>query len=119
MSERDPEDTGGKGRDGRYQPGQSGNPAGRPRGARSKLGEDFLAALYRDFAEHGAAVIAQVRQENPAAYLRIIAALMPKEVHVSEGGAFDDVTDAELRALIELATDALAQSLAKPGGHLQ
>ena len=41
-----------------FRPGQSGNPKGRPVGARSKLGEAFLEALQDDFATHGAAVIA-------------------------------------------------------------
>ena len=34
-----------------FVPGQSGNPAGRPKGARSKLGETFLKALAEDFDE--------------------------------------------------------------------
>ena len=29
-----------------FKPGQSGNPRGRPRGARNRLGEEFLAELY-------------------------------------------------------------------------
>jgi len=29
-----------------YKPGQSGNPNGRPKGSRNKLGEAFIAALH-------------------------------------------------------------------------
>jgi hypothetical protein len=32
-----------------FEPGQSGNPAGRPKGARNKLSEVFLQALAEDF----------------------------------------------------------------------
>src|SRR5215510_7196434 len=35
-----------------WQPGQSGNPAGRLRGSRNKLSEEVICALLRDFREH-------------------------------------------------------------------
>jgi hypothetical protein len=54
-----------------FKPGQSGNPRGRPNGARSKLGEDFVNELYENFAVHGAAAIERLCEEDPAAYLRI------------------------------------------------
>ena len=41
----EPENTGPKQADTWFKPGQSGNPAGRPKGARSRLQENFLAAL--------------------------------------------------------------------------
>lgn len=63
-----------------FKPGQSGNPAGRPKGSRNKLGEDFIAALYEDFSKHGAAVIEAVRLEKPDAYLKVVASLMPVEI---------------------------------------
>ena len=33
----------------RFQPGQSGNPTGRPKGARNKHSENFVNAFARDF----------------------------------------------------------------------
>ena len=47
----DPEDTGQK-LDTRFKPGRSGNPGGRPKGSRNKLGEAFVQALADDFSEH-------------------------------------------------------------------
>ena len=66
-----------------FKPGQSGNPAGRPKGARQKLGEDFLNALRDDFEANGPAVIQAVRSEKPDQYLKVIASILPKEIELS------------------------------------
>src|SRR6516164_954862 len=59
-----------------WQPGQSGNPAGRVRGSRNKLSEEVICALLRDFREHGQKAIAKVRRTQPAAYLKVLALLI-------------------------------------------
>jgi hypothetical protein len=82
-----------------WKPGQSGNPAGRPRGSRSKLGEEFLTKLYHNFLEHGESVIDQVRKTRPAIYLKIIAATLPKELHFKNESALDGMTDEQLDAI--------------------
>jgi hypothetical protein len=38
-------------------PGEIRNPAGRPKGSRNKLGEDFVADLYADWQLHGRKVM--------------------------------------------------------------
>jgi hypothetical protein len=58
-----------------WQPGQSGNPKGRPIGSRNKLNEKFILALHDDFVEHGSKVIAKVREEKPDIYLKVIASI--------------------------------------------
>lgn len=68
----------------RFQPGQSGNPAGRPKGARHKLGEAFLLALQQSFEEGGAEAIAVVRVEKPDQYLKVVASILPKELELSD-----------------------------------
>jgi hypothetical protein len=76
-----PEKTGQQ-QDCRFRPGRSGNPAGRPKGARSRLGEQFIQALADDFDEHGDAVIEVVRTKDPVAYIKVIKDTLPREVLV-------------------------------------
>jgi hypothetical protein len=54
-----------------------------------------------------APVSTRVRTERPLDYLRIIAALVPKQVEVSQG-PFDGVSDSELAALVRAALLAQA-----------
>jgi hypothetical protein len=73
-----------------FNPGQSGNPKGRPKGARNRLGTQFLEALEADFNKHGAKAIALVREKKPEVYIRVVADLLPKEanINVEAGEAF-------------------------------
>lgn len=59
-----------------FKPGQGG----RPKGSRNKLGENFLKALSADFEAHGEEAIAETREKDPAAYVRVVAGLLPKEM---------------------------------------
>lgn len=92
----DPENTGAIKDDlGRFLPGVSGNPAGKPKGARTKLGEQFLSALQEDFEAHGVEAIQTVRAERPQDYIKVIASLMPKDLNLNINN-LDDATDDEL-----------------------
>lgn len=61
-----------------FKPGESGNPAGRPIGARNRFAQSFVEAFARDFAEHGAEVIEQVRKDDASTYLRTACAILPR-----------------------------------------
>ena len=51
------------------------------------MGEDFIAAVHDDWVQHGAAVLAKVRESSPAAYLRVLASLIPQRLAI--GGDTD------------------------------
>jgi hypothetical protein len=52
---------------------------GRPKGARDRHSRNFLNCFADDFEKFGPAVIERVRLEQPAAYLKIAADLLPRE----------------------------------------
>lgn len=70
-----------------WKPGQSGNPAGRPKGARSILTESFCQAVLDDFEENGPEAIRVMRAEKPNEYAKMIASILTKEVEHT-GDAF-------------------------------
>lgn len=72
---------------------------GRPKGARNKLGEEFLEALFADFQAHGAQTIERVRTEKPDAYLKVIASILPRNLNVAINETAD-LSDDELRMRI-------------------
>ena len=80
-----------------WKKGESGNPAGRPKGIKNKLSEDFVKALSDDFAEHGISVIETVRVDAPTHYLKICASMVPKDYHLTSNiSDYENLSEEEL-----------------------
>jgi hypothetical protein len=97
-----------------WQRGVSGNPAGRPRGSRNALSEEVICALLRDFRQHGQKAVAKVRRTQPAAYLKILALLVPREHRLEHSNPIKDLTDEQLEAMIEYIETSLAAQAGGP-----
>jgi hypothetical protein len=75
---------------------------------RRSFNKDFLLALAADFKKHGAAAIEKVREQQPAAYMKICALLVPKEMRLEHSGGVKDLTDEELeQAIAAINTESL------------
>jgi 2-oxoglutarate dehydrogenase complex dehydrogenase (E1) component-like enzyme len=108
--------------DGKFAPGWSGNPGGSVEATRRSFNKDFLLALAADFKKHGASAIEKVRKQQPAAYMKICALLVPREMKVEHSNAIKDLTDEQLDAMIEhlkASLEAQAQSAKVIEGHAE
>jgi hypothetical protein len=86
---------------------------GRPKGARNRLSEEFLAELYDAFVANGRAAIERVAEEDPAAFLRIIVSVLPKEHKIDrspDAGPLSDLNEDELEALLYAVRNAVAKA---------
>lgn len=87
-----------------FRPGQSGNPGGRPVGARNRLQADFLHSLADHFAENGKDAIDRACKKDPLGYIRAVASLMPKQIEAAD--PFEGIDDTALRALLAVIKTA-------------
>jgi hypothetical protein len=101
---------------GKFAPGVSGNPGGSLEATRRSFNKDFLLALAADFKKHGAAAIEKVRKQQPAAYMKICALLVPREMKVEHAGGVKAMSDEQIEqaiAAIQAMLDARAGDAAQ------
>jgi hypothetical protein len=94
---------------GRFAPGYSGNPGGSPEATRRAFNKRFLLDLAEDWQQHGREVFKRVRRESPAAYLKVCAMLVPREMKVEHSGGVKAMTDEQLERAIEMVEEMIRQ----------
>ena len=83
-----------------WKPGQSGNPAGRPKGSRNKLSEDFFRDLCDAWQAFGKPALETMAMLYPAEFVRVVASLIPKEPEAITAPVMERLSNAQLDALI-------------------
>jgi len=92
-----------------WKPGESGNPAGRPKGSRNKLAERFYDDLYKSWEKNGPSAIEALRIESPKDYVRIAAYVLPKEFVVKDA-SIKDLSEEELVEFLCLLRSQLGEA---------
>ena len=63
-----------------------------------RLGDAFFSAMFEAWQAEGPAIIERARREHPAAYLKLIASVLPRQIAI-EAGPLEFCTDHDLEAL--------------------
>ena len=95
--------------DGRFAKGFSGNPGGSPEATRRAFNKRFLLDLAEDWQQHGREVFKRVRRESPAAYLKVCAMLVPREMKLEHSGGIKAMTDEQIERSIEVIEQILGE----------
>jgi len=103
---------------GKFAPGWSGNPGGSLEATRRSFNKDFLLALAADFKKHGAAAIEKVREQQPAAYMKICALLVPREMRLEHSGGVKAMTDEQIVGAIAAIEAWMAAQKAGEGAKV-
>ena len=103
---------------GKFAPGWSGNPGGSLEATRRSFNRDFLLALAADFKKHGAAAIEKVREQQPAAYMKICALLVPREMKLEHSGGVKAMPDEQIEGAIAAIEAWMAARMAGEGAKV-
>jgi hypothetical protein len=68
---------------GKWTPGKSGNPNGRPASSRQKIAERLIADIAEIWGRRGAEVLEKLATEDPARFATIAYGLVPKDILLS------------------------------------
>jgi putative tryptophan/tyrosine transport system substrate-binding protein len=82
---------------------------GSPEATRRAFNKRFLLDLAEDWQQHGREVFKRVRRESPAAYLKVCAMLVPREMKLEHSGGVKAMTDEQLEQTLAVLKELIAQ----------
>jgi hypothetical protein len=82
---------------------------GSPEATRRAFNKRFLLDLAEDWQQHGREVFKRVRRESPAAYLKVCAMLVPREMKLEHSGGVKAMTDEQIERAIEAIEELIAK----------
>ena len=88
------------------------NPDGSNYRSRRLLNQEFIQALLLHFRNEGKRAIQRVAREHPAAYVKILALLVPREMKVEHTNAISGLSDEQLDAMIAHLEESIARRAA-------
>jgi len=86
-----------------------------PSRARAKLAKGYVTGILSDFGRHRGRIFRKLRKERQQDYLKLVAALLPKEFRVREV-ELPDMTDEEFDFILNAARAAMAEEKKQGGG---
>src|SRR5215510_16056176 len=101
-----------------FKQGVSGNPHGNRHRTRHLLNQEFMQALLLNFRHEGKKASEKVARNQPAAYVKILALLVPREMQVEHTNRIKQMTDEELEAAVELLQGMIDAKLAGANAKL-
>ena len=98
----------GRTANGQFRPGVSGNASGNVHRSRHSLNADTIREMHAAFREGGREAIDKVMRTQPAAFLKLLVLLVPREMKVEHSGGVKAMSDEQLEAGIEAIQAMLA-----------
>src|SRR5262249_48305423 len=82
-------------------PYKPNSPGGRPVGLRNRVQMSFLHDAIKAWERDGAEALMMMAKEDPGGFVKVFAALLPKEVALEIDRPLKELTEEQLRAAIE------------------
>jgi hypothetical protein len=98
----------GRTANGQFRPGVSGNRSGNVHRSRHSLNADTIREMHAVFRRGGREAIDKVMRTQPAAFLKLLVLLVPREMKVEHSGGLKSMSDEQLEAGIEAIQAMLA-----------